>query len=250
MMNKLLQQINLRRYLPFFAPCSEKNYALAIYNKFGTRQLLESSESAGQIIKILQSIHNQNYDWDNVNTENISYPLGKQGYLHFVPLIIGAREEHYWLAGIQQTEEYITPQQQVRNNGNLSHIAQCLQEDYTLTDTLNGMADELAVRYEELNMLYGIDETDSYYKNRDEQESLAQLLSNCIDYLNIDLTILYLPELEISLHQAGSLTEMDHELLIKIVYQQVFPYMAKHQETLVINRNQDYDWTDADLKIP
>lgn len=249
-MNKIFQHINLRRYLPFFAPCSEKNYALAIYNKYGTRQLLECSESEEQIIKTLQPINNKNYNWDNINTENNPYPLGKQGYLQVVPLVVGATEQQYWLTGIQQTKENITPQQQARNSRNLSHIAQCLQEDYTQAETLNGMAEELAVRYEELNLLYGIDDTDSYYKNRDERESLTQLLNNCIDYLNIDLTILYLPELEICLHQASSQTSIDHELLINIVYKQVYPYMAKHQETLVINRDQDRDWTDADLKIP
>lgn len=248
-MNKTLQHINLRRYLPFFLPCSEKNNALAIYNKYGAQQMLECSGSSEQIIHLLHLISNQHPIWDTIDSE-ITYPLGKQGYFQVAPLTIGASEQQYWLTGIQLTDSNMPLDQQTRNINQLHHIAQCLEEDYTQAETINGLADELSIRYEELNLLYGIDDSDSYFKNHDEQESLTQLLSNCVDFLNIDLAIIFLPELEICLHQTTSLTSKTQDLLLNIVNQQIYPYMEKHPDTLVINRDQDSDWTDANLKIP
>ncbi len=248
-MNTILQHINLGRYLPFFIPDSEKNVALAIYNKFGTQLVLECSNSIEQMIALLQPINNHHSLWDNINTED-SYLLEKQGYFQVIPFSIGASEDHYWLAGIDITQTNPSVEKSTRNKRNLSHIANCLQEDYNQAEIIKSMADEMAIRYEELNLLYGIDDSDSYYKNHDESESLTQLINNCIDFLNIDLAIIYLPELEICIHLTSTLPTNAQEQLLNIVFQQVYPYILKHQSTLVINKDQDIDWTDANLKIP
>jgi diguanylate cyclase (GGDEF)-like protein len=249
-MKKIIQQLNLRRYLPFLAPCSLGNYALCIFNQFGTRQLLEANELNDEIISILGPFNNQSYNWDKINTGNSPYRVAEKGYFHIVALSFGATEQQCWLAGLQRTQQKLTTQQIEKMNNSLNTIAQCLQEDYALSETLIGMTNELAVRYEELNLLYGIDDAETSYKGSDERESLAQLLTNCIDYLNIDLAIFYFPDLEIYLHQTNDNVQIDHELISNIVYQKIYPYITKNLETLVINRDQDSDWTDAGLTIP
>ncbi len=247
-MNKKLQHINLRRYLPFFAPCSKQNHALAIFSSFGTLQLLECLGEPEPIEKLLTHINNNRFNWDAISADT-SVLMSNDSIFQIAPLTIGANEKRYWLVGILN-EPNISRQHQSCITKNLVHIACCLQQDYIQNESLTGMAEELAIRYEELNMLYGMDDADSYYKDQDEQESLKLLINNCIDFLDIDLAIIYLPELEICLHQTNGTTSIDHNLLINIVYEQVYPFISRHQETLVINRDQDSDWTDAGIKTP
>lgn len=247
-MSKTLPFINLRRYLPFFVPCSEKSYALAIFSSFGTQLLLECSGTEEPIIKTIDTINNLQFNWDSFNSKP-SIPLSDKDFFQIVPLTIGANEQRYWLIGILE-EESIAVEKQTLILASLKHIALCLQEDCLQNEALNGMAEELTIRYEELNLLYGMDDADSYYKDQEEKESLKQLIDSCIDYLDIDLAVIYLPELEICLHKTNSSTTIDYDLLINIVCGQVFPYISRNQETLVINRDQDNDWTDAGLKTP
>ena len=245
-MNKTLQRIDLQKYLPFFSPCSEKDNALAIYSTFGTQLLLECSKNSKPIEKLLQLINSFQLNWDLFYAET-SILLDHKGVFQITPLTFGSNEQRYWLAGIQQ--ESISNEKKILTTKSLNHIAQCLQQDYLQSESFTSLTEELAIRYEELNLLYAMDDADSYYKNQDQQESLKQLINNCIDYLNVDLAIIYLPELEICLHQSNSTIVIDKNILINRVCEQIYLYISKYPETLVVNNDKESDWVDKDLKI-
>jgi diguanylate cyclase (GGDEF)-like protein len=249
-MNRAIEQLNLIRYLPFCVSCGNEDYALVLYNKFGTQQKAEFSDINGRIKKILPQANNQNFNWDNVSISNNVHLIDDNVWLQVVPVRLGANERCYWLALLQVASISSCEQQKIHNGNILSHIAECIQEDYTQIEVINGMSEELIIRYEELNLLYGMDDSDSFYQNRDENASLTQIINNCTDYLNIDLALMYFPDMEVSLFETDCQQVENHELLVKSVYETIYPFILEQQETVVINRDSDTDWTDAGLKIP
>ncbi len=238
-MNKLIQHVNLRRYLPFYRVGTNNNHALAIYNKLGSRLILECNRSVGHFMRILQSVNQQNVEWDKINPDHNLVYIEGQGYVQWVALKIGTCDQSHWLLGIVQSQFSIRPEILDQYGRTLKHIGHCLEEDCLQTETMISMADELVIRHEELKRLCGIDDIDAYYKNRNEKEALAHLLVNCVNFLNLDQAMLYLPELEIVLYQTHSKQDKDIALLTKRVYQQLADEMLTHQETRVINQDGD-----------
>ncbi len=82
----------------------------------------------------------------------------------------------------------------------LSLLARVLHDEHTLSGELQAMADELAARYEELNLVY---DTEDQIGEFDEQDRvLQQLVENCVDYLGVDFAALMVPGKRIRLHHA------------------------------------------------
>ncbi len=71
-------------------------------------------------------------------------------------------------------------------------LSDLLETQYGLNNELNSMTDELARRYEELNLVYN---TDEGIRSLAEQETVFQnIVESCIDHLHVDAAALYLTE--------------------------------------------------------
>lgn len=245
-----VNQVNLNKYLPFFSSSNEEGYALAIYNYIG-KQLLAGYPDGEQqqTDSILEEITCK-LNWDITPENNKHFYHENKGHVFFSSLVIGANEHTYWLLAFQQTKQALSRQQIDHQNSKLQHITRCLVEDYNQDETIIGMAEELSVRYEELNLLYGMDEIESY-KNNDEEKSLKQIAQNCVDYLNIDYVAIFIPDHDFFFHLCGQKnTEINESYLQQVICQQLNNYVTTNPETLVINRDNDIDWTDANINIP
>jgi len=248
-MNSTLKQLNLKKYMPFFGGPANQNYALGIYNKSGKQRLLECSAQSTTLQNLL--VQSKQINWSDLMRENNYQSFAKQGCLYYSPLTLGANEQELWLFGIQESQQELTPEQQAEYSNSLRQINYCLTEDFIQAETIFGMAGELAIRYEELNLLYRMDDVDAYYKSSDEQETLQQLINNCVDYLNIDLAIIYLAEQDLCIvHAQSEFCLEKQDFLQQNIRQKLYPYITSNKATLVINRNNQTDWTDADLQIP
>jgi diguanylate cyclase (GGDEF)-like protein len=250
-MNPSISQVNLTKYLPFFASLTNKGHALVVCNYLGKPLLSELSDELLQQTSLTMQEITKLIDWDEVTKTKGYLHIDKVGHIFFSPLILGANENSYWLVGFHKTELAISQQQIDSQCSQFQHIASCLTEDFNQTETVTGMADELSVRYEELNLLYGMDDIESFYKNNDEEKSLKQIAQNCVDYLNIDYSAIYIPEHDFFFHQLSSTASLANgSYLEQIIRQHLFSYITSKPETLVINRDNEIDWTDADLHIP
>ena len=114
------------------------------------------------------------------------------------------------------------------------------------------MADELAVRYEELNLFYGMDDSESLASNHNEYEALTQLITNSSDYLNIDLILLLLPEQNLVIQHLALNNNLQNQQteILEAIKGSLCQRLLESRETIVINRDSDTDWTDANFKIP
>lgn len=135
----------------------------------------------------------------------------------------------------------------------LEPISDCIGEDYQRAVTITGMAQELATRYEELNLIYGIDrfsEIDTE-DNTEEEEILLRLLMSCTDYLSIDFMCLIMPDEDLSIcHQAEEMELQQLDVTLQQLADEVFGLAKSTRETLVVNKDSVTDWTDVLPDMP
>lgn len=134
----------------------------------------------------------------------------------------------------------------------LNTIRQLILSDYTQTITLNGMAHELAVRYEELNVLYGIEAFSNNFhdKNSSDESILKQLAESCLDYLPVNLISIIVPEDNLSVQYSDSMETQEVNLITSYLSNEIFDRFEFNNETWVINRNEITDWIDCNEILP
>ena len=76
----------------------------------------------------------------------------------------------------------------VKTANALQAVTACIENEYQLSAELNSMARELAVRYEELNLVYATKDDIAQFER--EADALSYLIQNCVDYLELGMVIL------------------------------------------------------------
>ena len=242
-------QLELHKYLPFFQPQPELPAAIALYNGFGREYLFVSSEATPASEQELQTLR-EAIDW---NTSKVAayQQIPGHGHIYFAELILGAEECKYWLVGFLPTADRLSVEQQRNNLATLQHMTSCLKTDFDLQQSLAGMADELAVRYEELNLLYGMDDSEAFYNTYDEASALRHIINNCTDYLSIDYAAIFIKDQEFFYAKTHwGQNQHNLPLIENIIRQQLFSLINAAPETLVINRNSEKDWVNTELYLP
>lgn len=249
-MNQNDIQLDIEKYLPFFQPDTGVAVGLGLYNQFGRQFIFVDSVAEPSVASDLDALV-QAVDWQKMAETGGYQRVPLIGVIYFTALSLGADEQHYWLLGFCPSDKLLSPEQHQKNSAVLQQIAVCLTLDHSSNQTLEGMADELAVRYEELNLLYGMDDLETFYKTYDESHALRYMAMSCTDYLNIDYAAIYLKDQDYFFFQTHwDDSEHSHDLIEATIRQQLFTFMRATAETLVINCNSEKDWTDAQMHLP
>jgi len=242
---------NLKKYLPFFQQSADCACTLGLFYPDGRLNMLAHEADRDDFEILIKHIEISDFtaEANSLSTPNF-VNFGSDGTLAKAALLFAHCQQPYWLAGLFKAPAHeINHAHQSKAINILKNIAACLVEDYTLQLTLSGMVDELAVRYEELNLIYGLDDTQTNHTSFDEQQALNHLISNCTDFMNVDFAAIYAPELDMSLEQIKH-TPPDPGLIASYhsIQKPLYHYLVATEKTLVINQNRDIDWTDANLK--
>ncbi len=107
-----------------------------------------------------------------------------------------------------------------------------------LNQELNTIAAELVDRYEELNLVYVTD--DQVEDISKGKAALETLVENCTSYIGVSITVLILPEKNITLFatETGNAVAAQH-LIIETMRDNIFPWMAGDKQGVVINGGID-----------
>jgi diguanylate cyclase (GGDEF)-like protein len=243
-MKPLLNSINLKKYLPFFQDSAGYPCALGLSSDDGLIQLAHESETEDfELLRTYLENHDNHKDSVSQANQNI-IDFGPEGTIVTIALMMPNCDRMLMLTGLLKfPADKIDSAQRVKAINTLDKIADCIVDECTMHLTLSDMVRELTVRYEELNLLYGLDDSDAFQNPLDEQQALLHLLNNCSDYLNVDLAFLYLPELKINLHKLNtSHPEFDLLITLQTIQYSIYNHIVKETKPLVINQNEDKDW--------
>lgn len=130
-------------------------------------------------------------------------------------------------------------------------IARCLEEDYATQETLEGMSEELAARYEELNLVYGIEEDNIDEHIYTTHESIERVITNCRDYLPIDLVGVIVPNDGFCMFKCGGgFSESKADGVLQRLRKSSFLELKARVETMIVNHDDDVDVTETFAAIP
>ncbi len=157
--------------------------------------------------------------------------------LHSFSLEIGADESHLNLAALTASAEEVNDSEENTLIDALRAVAACMHNEIQLNAELETMADELAERYEELNLVYEADNQE--LKAYHGQESLRRLVSSCTDFLDVGMTALVMPEKRITIYDFNQSTPiLSPTKLLASLKKDLYGWLQKHNEPVVINTMQ------------
>ncbi|MBK6651198.1 MAG: HD domain-containing protein [Betaproteobacteria bacterium] len=128
-----------------------------------------------------------------------------------------------------------------------------LSEDLQHRAELDAMTEELGARYEELHLIYSVDQHIQTHGG-DYQQIFQSLLDSTAQHLNVDVVSFVLPYERQSLHST-SLSQPIHNLDLVLVEMRgdLFRFVQAAGETLVLNSKDDprraYVFTDMPYKV-
>ncbi len=128
-------------------------------------------------------------------------------------------------------------------------VADCIARENDLTAELDAMSQELAGRYEELNLVY--DTNDDVIEYHHEVDTINQLLRNCVEYLDVGLVALISPGQD-PIHYAVSASDpvMDPYPLLSSFSPDLFSRLSFDQSCLIFNKVPDPLRAPLSLDIP
>jgi len=131
----------------------------------------------------------------------------------------------------------------------LSAISECMARECELAIELDAMANELAERYEELNLVYETNDDVSQFDK--EEDALRHLVTNCLDYLNVDMVALLFEEQDRVFQACGDELELSEaQQLIPQLYSELYDRLQDGQTCLVINDVTDPQRSQFDIDMP
>lgn len=143
----------------------------------------------------------------------------------------------------------LAPDSAAPPNQTIATLAACLRREFDLVDELNTMAGELANRYEELNLVYHTG--DQVNDTGQGRQVLQELVLNCAEAMNVDLTLLLLPDSGISLTGNGPrASRLDADLVLDYLECSLLPWMSTKAESVAINHKDDAARLDSALAPP
>jgi HD-GYP domain-containing protein (c-di-GMP phosphodiesterase class II) len=134
----------------------------------------------------------------------------------------------------------------------LEDVAAGIADQYRTGDELDVMAAELAARYEELHLVYGLD--DELRRHGDTRNLFVSLLQTCADHMNADVAALVSADHEFRL-SATNLSKPIHNLDLVLVEMRgdLFRFVSSAKQTIVLNDAKDprraYVFTDMPYKV-
>ncbi len=116
-------------------------------------------------------------------------------------------------------------------------MSQLLGSHFGLNNELNSMTDELARRYEELNLVYNTDED---IRTLSERESLLdRIVETCIDHLEVDAAALCLIEREDVIASQRYGVQEDLIEHVNALRMPILNLMSKHGASIVLNTAEE-----------
>ena len=122
-------------------------------------------------------------------------------------------------------------------------ISQLIKEDYNQTVIINGMSDELASRYEELNLLYGIEAGFNSNHQQNIEETFQSIVEGCSSFMSVGLACMIFPGNEpiVSVSDKRLVKGRLKSILNKL-QGPLYSDVAIERETVVVNGDEVTDW--------
>lgn len=241
MLQRAINQINFENYLELLRNIPVQVVDLCVLDEHLGSLWGYSSHQIDVTDKVVNYLNNHAVDWraidDGIDVCQLS--SGEGLYLYYIQdenqvckviVAILIKED-----GFAYTSQSVKIKDLLHSiSKNIHQELMLLMELMTKEDELNAMADELSDRYEELNLVYAVDESKMLsFRGLD---SLHHLVTNCTDFLNIGMSALIIPDKNITIQDFNKTDPVDcPSSLLANLQDEFFVWMQTENRSVVIN---------------
>ena len=252
MSDAMLHEVAFVRYHRWLARAAGNPVPLVVCNAAGELVWCDESEAATALVQAMIDLRHTGFDWAFAGGGFASHVLANGQTLLYRP-IDGASAVVGWLATC--VPAYAPGAEPAA----LDALAECFEDmaasiaaECRLNTDLNGMTEALAERYEELHMVYGVDQ---HVRQHGHQEELFdRLLQSCAQHLDIDVVAFVRPAKNQCV-SAEQLSAPIHNLDLVLVELRgdLFRFVQATRDAVILNAADDprraYVLTDMPYKV-
>jgi len=244
-------KLSCLKYYTLVNRVSDYHVYLAILDVGSGKIIAQDDNIQQQFVDFIKYIEQPNIGWTSKETVQGNYAISPDRMLNLTPLTIGVEEPRYWLCSLisspDHTEVILKDEILLQT---IKDVAIFIQHDSDATILARGMADELATRYEELNLLYGIDVDFDFSGSDSISEMYYKIIEDCIVYLGVDIVCLYLPDEDVLVVKNNpDISAGDLSTVLNKFQGSLYSLIAEDPETYVVNKDEIVDWTNPRLGI-
>ena len=246
MLKAFIGEIDLAKYHRWLVRSAGSDLAFASCDPEGTPHWV-SPNALGEVLAAqLARLRRTGFAWPFEGGGLAAHPLGDGHTLLYCPIDTRTGNRLGWLAVM--VESFGSDAAPL----GLDHLAEALEDvgasivdECRLRFELGSMTEELAERYEELHLVYGVDQ---------KVEVFESLLHSCAEQMHVDVVAFVCPGESLCL-SAANLSKPIHNLDLVLVEMRgdLFRFVQSTRETVVLNDKNDprraYVFTDMPYKV-
>lgn len=255
MLERALEEVDFSKYQRWLARVLGREFALAACDAVGIPLWASANESGAALNEQLRTLEAAKFDWPYSGSGFAWRAFGARSCLLYRPIELAQNRRLGWLvltvAGLEP-DGATTELDGIADA--LDDIAAAIAEEYRLHSELGSMAEELANRYEELHLLYRVDEQLCAQGQGHKPEVIESLLRNCAEQLCIDVVALVRPAAGICLSAAVPSKPIHNlDLMLVELRGDLFRFVQASHDAVVLNAQDDprraYIFTDMPYKV-
>lgn len=171
--------------------------------------------------------------------------LGTDRLALCVELVSEAEERFGYLGSILDGQNtHLHPEYLLQVEQTLLATSICIAEECSLDAELTAMAQELATRYEELHLVYGVEEQTKKHDPETSQRVLENLVHDCAEHLGVNAVTLCLPNEPLEIEHFAT-TDNTSEKIWRELRNEVYDLVRDSYATVVLNDETDARWPNA-----
>ena len=237
-----LIHLDLERYVVLFEHLTGLKCELKLLDQQGN--------AFGQEL-ILDVTSDNNIDWDSLCYKARRMSSDQEELVWASALFLGAEYKPYWLIlTLKDKNKALNKDIEDQLKLILVDIAHYITDDHINQTAIAGLSSELASRYEEINMVYGLDEVWKNSHKFDELKSYSKLLNMSLDYLSVDMVALIVPGEEICIHHTNEKDLPEIDKTLERLKSNTTLFFESAQKSIVVNRDAHSEGTHHEPFIP
>ena len=253
MLEQFIGEIDFAKYHRWLTRSANRKLAFAVCGADGSTHWISPDALGSELAAELALLATQRFAWPFDGGSLAAHPLANGAMLLYCPLDTRTHERVGWLAVM--VERFGPDAAPVE----LDHLAESLEDvgasiidECRLRFDLGSMTEELADRYEELHLVYGVDQ--KVRQHGQKLEVFQSLLHSCAEQMHVDVVAFVCPSENLCLSSAQP-SKPIHNLDLVLVEMRgdLFRFVQSTRETVVLNEFSDprraYVFTDMPYKI-
>lgn len=147
---------------------------------------------------------------------------------------------------IQKARENRRAHESIR--ASMATITGCIIDEYRILCDLGMLSQELDARHEELHLIY--EASNLLESIQDAHSGLSKLVSKCVEYMNVGLVVLYLPDKKMTILRYNTRTPLDHpDTVVAQLTSSLYGWTQKSGKSLLTNTTKDAARIDTGIRI-